>query len=779
MRSSEGISESDVRLVLEHLAFVVHSEFPNGVVTKSDADRIILEALTDSDSTGLGFSPVEARRYGPAFIDIAEGSLGILVPQSLNQLSFFHRSIQEFLAASNLSRKDMAEQQAFIDVRGPDPRWRQVILGLFWNTRRREDVGRLLQRIDQKGDQAKNFELTEIRAEIAFGDFNCNPALIQSIAVETFEGIEQASWMPHRRRRLSIVLGGLRSLTIREMVQERLSLWIDARGIWRPSHYRGLRHWPATNETIAVLMTALNDEDAHVQLEVAHALPEVAGGQSVTGAMLAELATRSLNPRTRAAALCAFSQGWPSHPDLELAVEYGQRSRCPELRVAAIFARVESGVHDESDLEVLLGMIGRNSELSYGPWEQDISKALVKGWKGSDRLKNACLNGANRSFDPEAIDHSVAINVLLQAFPQDPGVSEYCVEQISTQEYLFLGGDHIDSWRWLSESFRDHPALIKVIDEWGPQKEHREPEVSFAALLGRTHLMKQTLINSLKNDNNSIRHWAASTLLEGWGMDDLEVADALTEVANGSNHNASQIAHLIPQIISDEDEAGTRLLELLTTPGNIRRDFVVSGFASIAPNDQNATVVEECLKLLPQGRRLNLFEDFRGQLIFSFPGHSDIRNLAIDDLLQADPNLGIVANAYSDDEEMRRRVSKHLTPLPTQLRGMIISAIGDANEDNDFSISILNQFEAESDADLKVLGSINYHRTLSRKPELPSDLIENLRQTLLAQGIHYQERRLAAFAGLLILGRLDVVSNTPRVSLELGYLPTRTCPSYV
>ena len=69
-----------------------------------------------------------------------------------------------------------------------------------------------------------------------------------------------------------------------------------------------------------------------------------------------------------------------------------------------------------------------------------------------------------------------------------------------------------------------------------------------------------------------------------------------------------------------------------------------------------------------------------------------------------------------------------------------------------------------------MLGSINYHRTLSRKPELPSDLIENLRQTLLAQGIHYQERRLAAFAGLLILGRLDVVRNTPSVSLELGYL---------
>jgi hypothetical protein len=415
-------------------------------------------------------------------------------------------------------------------------------------------------------------------------------------------------------------------------------------------------------------------------------------------------------------------------------------------------------------------MAGKDSELPYGPWSGEITNTLIKGWSGSNRLKDACFKGARRSYDSVGIDHSIAINVLLQAFPQDSQVAQFCVEQITTEEYPFLGGDHIDSWRWLSESFRDHPDVIAAIDKWAPQQQYREPELSYAALVGRTDVMKQKLITSLEEDNNTIPHWAANALIDGWGMDDPEVARALMEVANGPPYRASGIAHLMPKMCLDADVAQTRLLELLAAPGNVRRDLIISGLASIAQSPQDETVVAACLKAMPRGRRPSLFEDIRGQLIFSFPGHPDIRNLAIDELLREEPNLGIVAHAYSDDQDMRGRVVKHLTPLPTQLRGMILRELGDLQDNDGFASSILSQYDAEPQSDLKVVGSIGYHRSLSKDPDLPANVIENLGQAISAQGFDYQARRLAAFAGLLILGRLDVVKNSPRASFELGYL---------
>src|SRR5712691_11973468 len=84
--------------------------------------------------TGMALPLREATRLARAFADVAEGRLGVFVRQGVAEAGFFHRSLQEFLAADHLARHPLDDQQAFVQSHATDPRWREVILGLIWLT---------------------------------------------------------------------------------------------------------------------------------------------------------------------------------------------------------------------------------------------------------------------------------------------------------------------------------------------------------------------------------------------------------------------------------------------------------------------------------------------------------------------------------------------------------------------------------------------------------------------------------------------------------------------
>lgn len=71
-----------------------------------------------------------------------------------------------------------------------------------------------------------------------------------------------------------------------------------------------------------------------------------------------------------------------------------------------------------------------------------------------------------------------------------------------------------------------------------------------SAPVGRTQVRKRKLIDSLK-----LTHpfWAAESLLENWGMQDIEVAEALKGMALGPAGPASAIGRSIPQILGDRN----------------------------------------------------------------------------------------------------------------------------------------------------------------------------------------------------------------------------------
>jgi len=177
-------------------------------------------------------------------------------------------------------------------------------------------------------------------------------------------------------------------------------------------------------------------------------------------------------------------------------------------------------------------------------------------------FRGLCLKAVNMMGPSRYLEHSIAIHVLLSSFPGDPQVAAYAIDQIQTQNFPFVSLN-FGAFELLAKSFRDYAPLVAAIDEWAPKQQHRDPELSHAALVGRTPVMKQILLQDLRT--STLPFWAANALTAGWGLEDAEVRAGLVDLIKGPVAKASAIAHYGPQLLS-RDEAKSRLDEMLADP---------------------------------------------------------------------------------------------------------------------------------------------------------------------------------------------------------------------
>ena len=97
-------------------------------------------------------------------------------------------------------------------------------------------------------------------------------------------------------------------------------------------------------------------------------------------------------------------------------------------------------------------------------------------------------------------------------------------------------------------------------------------------------------------------------------------------------------------------------------------------------------------------------------------------------------------------------------PLPAELRGDIADVAALEAITRPSLHAVLSDYDIEVDGELKIAASISYHRNMAREASgVSEEHLAKLRQDLHAVGPDLHERRAAAFAGMLILGRLDEV----------------------
>lgn len=808
---NEGkFTNEEKQTLLSHLAYYMQSQPGEGLIESAQALKILEEYLK-SDYWGL--APASVRHLARHFLTEIEEVSGLLVKATNQELKFFHRSFQEYLAAVYLTGQSLEEQLRVVGGKANNPQWREIILGLLYLTLRQQEVGRFVEEIKSRkakvdGNPVHSIEATVLElllAEITFGEFNCPPSLIRELAEEIFEKIEKAPWFYHRERLLRFALEGLRSAKVRDLVLVRLRRWIPCRIRSRSFLFNAMVNWPPTKEVIYSLEHGLYDEEFVSARAAARTLAKLVGGDKAVGERLMNLAQRAFDPNVRAVALEALLKAWPNLPGIKDVFEDARCSASPQLRFVGIKGCIQFSLQKEEDRKVLLELASEYSSLE-DEVQAEIRSLLQKGWPAHPGTKEYCLKIARNPREFFTSSHGslraeIALLILLEGFPQDQDVVELCIEELEQEQVPFaLYREQI--WHLLAQNFRNHPSLVAAIDKWiaKPPKDSTSPAPTTrslfyqdvrAALIGRTVVAKNALLAGLPDQ------WPAYVLLEGWGIQDQEVSEALTRIAFGAAKEATTIGHLLPRVILDKKHCRQKLLELLTEPDCHRPDFVLWGLKEL--NDlERKDATEEVKQTFHENERaivdkaLNLKLNFTDdndfmalsvseRLLEDYPTDPRIKELAEKEFLHRNGQIGIVGWSYGPkDEKIRQQIIERVCPLPAALREIIAEYLGtfvdvtysvetdEESQTKDELLGLLADYNQDPDVQAKTQTCISYYKRLvalntatkgggAEEKSSMSFALQSLAQLVEdTKGLDGADILTAAWAGAVVLNRLDI-----------------------
>ena len=104
-----------------------------------------------------------------------------------------------------------------------------------------------------------------------------------------------------------------------------------------------------------------------------------------------------------------------------------------------------------------------------------------------------------------------------------------------------------------------------------------------------------------------------------------------------------------------------------------------------------------------------------------------------------------------------------VTPLPTALRNDLAVYLGEKPVDRKLSLSILSEYDMDSADEVKTAGSIGYYGLMNTLGNDNARSLEKLSKDIVCYGFNYEARRRAAFIGLVLLDRLDIMINAVEV----------------
>lgn len=752
-----SLTSQEIRHAFECLAYEMQCSYPEGTIPIDAAGEVIVTHLQDNE-VGLGLGRREALVSAAKLVAVGELSSGLLVGRSPHEAGFFHRSLQEFLAAGYLSRLD--NQLEIVQTRRLDSQWREVLLGTLHFTRQPQQARRFIDLLRTSGGSvAQRQHLADLLAEAVFGEFPVPPAMAQEIAQETLASIERETWVPQRERLLGHALDGLRSAKVRDLVQERLKQWFPERLRYRSTALEVMAAWPVEDETVALLFRGLYEEDVSNRLAAAKALAAFGSQQPKLFDELARVAMQAQSVEAQSGAVHALVLAWPESLDLTEILDHHATSPLPEQRLFAYAGLAKQGRLTDDQLTDVQSFREYQSGISYH-LRHLVIEVLVRGWPGDQRVRDACLPsspgaGMNKDSDWQ---------VLLQGFSSDPQVLDAIVKEFLGEKRPFLGVH--DAWPELLEHFRDVPTVVQAIDARLERGDLESRDLYFASLIGRTPLAKAEL---LKNLNNEFRHWPANALLEGWGMDDPEVASRLLTLVNGSDDLAARIGFLIPQILPDPDVARQRLIALLRDPACARPDFVLNGLTQVGVGEDGQAILDAAFIHLDEKPSSEF--DGANHLFRLFPQEPRVLNYALKLLEEGDGWIGPIGYHMRQSEIIRQRLRAWAIPLDSGSRFVIASKLRQRLGDPHEILSLLEALHAESDSETRVQCATSLaHRAQTEGREL-APIVEHFVQQASETGIAHSSGMQAGIAGLLTLRAFDTLNIEIRRHSLLEWIP--------
>lgn len=748
------LGDEDLRGAFARLAWVIQSDHPSGVLRNKTAHRVLVDYLEDGE-VGPAMSAERARSVARALIEAGQETLGLLRPASPGEVTFFHRSLQQALAASALAERPVEQQVATIAERYDDPQWREVLLSLFASERRPDVVHSFVTALrDQTHDPVGRWAAERLLADVAFGDTRCPAGLSAEIATDTFVQIETGPRVSQREALLHTALDGLSSPRRRPDIVHRLRSWSPERSSYRHTPLSALADWSRMDDDGDVrdaLRRAVQDDEPRNQIAAAGALCHRYAEDPAEKRYILGLVEGIYGASTRAAALYAASEVWSEDPAvLERALAVDEPGPL-SLRAAAAHAlRVAGQVRPDGWRDLLPPHDTASDSDRW--WDRLARQEAALGWPGEPALRSLLIESVQPDHVSAGWSASDSWLVLLRAFPADPEVAGLVVRHLE-EDYPFIGDDDREAWRLLGDGYREFPEVVAMAEG----RLFRKSELWYrdvdAAYVARTDRVRDRLVQAL---GESIPHHAARALLDVWGLGDDAVAEGFRKIATGPLVQASRLARHLPDVLGEE-AAVERLVAIIEHPDITDLHQAADGAAKMTTQGDRHRLAEALLVPSAQIRWRNHIatESVVSALIRLAPEFPQVRRLAIDSFASVYPPFQAVSHAYGGDLDMRRHVLEAVAPLPVALRTVLVRRL---SADDALALDVLPSYNAEVETTPSLAASIGYHSALNRSGRWEEQVTEALVEHARHGGVWTREvQREAAFAGLVVGERLGAL----------------------
>ena len=754
-RRTRVFSTDDVRRqALAKLAFEVQVRGVDAGIDRGDARRIIESFLADSDC-GPAWSGEQARLGARELTNVDADTSGLLVEGGPEELAFCHAAFREHLAGLELATWRLEDQIEFVSNHAGEPRWRGAILALLQSLRRRADVELILEaiRVEQEGEPSST-DRRLLLADGAFATASASGPVGRQAALDSLSRIEVGTDDAEGLELLGLALDGPRAGPIGEAIVERLKRWWPGVTEWQRDLFAQLGRWPPTEELAQTLYLVLQG-DRH-QLAASSSLARVFRGCPEVEDRLIALTHESVNPRVTAAALDALSRGWPSVEGLDDWLHEAEQSPSVQLRAVAAVALYRRGRRGDEGRDSLLRALSSGWSVFWGHLDAEIMDALVADWGNDRELHDACWAVVNwRGLPKYDIRQETAQSMLMRLHREDARVSHWIEQELETSTYFPFSGTRPGD-ALLEPLLSEYANVRAAVEAWFQQDKFSSFDfrAARAAAMLRSDAAKRMMLNRLA-DKGQYRFWPVWSLLHGWGIEDPEVVAALDPLARIPAEERQYIAHHIPEIIGSVDESFRLLMEICDLPEVSRMDFVIKGVTALGNEIDESVAVSAIMSHVGRSPATFLGAE---TLIARFHADPQVRVFAMERLRGPSPPLAAMASVYAADTEIAPMILQRAAPLSTGFRRHIARRASQRFDDETLREALL-QCELETDEHAMIQATIGLSHAALATPGEVRARTESLRTQLHAVGPDFDQRRAAAFGGLLALGRIDVFAG--------------------
>ena len=743
--------EFDIYEVFTELAFYIQGHSNDGVILKSEANKVIESYLVRS----MHYEAPKARKSSADLLNIGANHIGIIIEKSNDEVAFIHRQFQEYLAAKYLSELDQVLVENTLQTYADLPGWHQVITNFFGLIPSRSALIfkaylDCLQSVDTDVEKARYIDF--LKYEIALHLNNVPIDVSKTYLHQLFSEFDLEAPRTAKHSLLRLILDASENPKIKQEVKSYLFQYF-------PNHYKYddyrlgyLRQLPIGNLSkiqVEFLFFSIINGNNNQRYSASKTLMKLIKNEQVISGLTRIIDIYS-NPEIVSYTLNSMiSDDVPVDIRQSLLKKFGN-SEHPQIKFFGIKLKVNLQKHTAKDMDVFLEL---QRGISHN-LKQEVIDILIDGWPNSNKLLKKCIVAVDRgSYHLRDIDDEIAWKVLFHSFNHRKEVVDLIIQEIQTQDFPFIGVHDHQGWPYLANYFRDNKDLIPVVDQWLDKQKIQDPQLSFASLIGRTEKSKLSLLAKLPKDG--LPHWSVMALVDGWKNDPLVISE-LKKYFTGPNKNKFYAAQYISTVFADEPSVGVGILEEIAFNRDLWfRDRAIQPLIVLDSSYFKENLLEKFitneLPLLPKSD-FGQFYNALYPIVEHYHELPLVKDYVFKKLKRETEALDLLIKFYPDHSSEIDELLQVSKPLSIDFRLMIVQKLSERNILDAEILLQLAKYDEEQEEVIKSTAAMIYFGSLLNTE--PDKILSICSSNIFYRGHDYEVQRQIAFCGYLMTNNL-------------------------